>query len=53
MLKPVNEADIQAAVEMALHKHTKEIELKHEADFLRSLTEHKDGARWHGNKCGI
>ena len=29
---------------MALHKHTKEIELKHEADFLRSLTEHKDGA---------
>ncbi len=44
ILKPFKEADIQAAVEMALHKHTKEIELKNEADFLRSLTEHKDGA---------
>jgi len=44
ILKPFKEADIQAAVEMALHKHTKEKELKNEADFLRSLTEHKDGA---------
>jgi two-component system response regulator LytT len=44
ILKPFKEADIQAAVEMALHKHTKEVELKHEADFLRNLTEHKDGA---------
>ena len=44
ILKPFKEADIQAAVEMALHKHTKEMALKHEADFLRSLTEHKEGA---------
>ena len=44
ILKPFKEADIQAAVEMALHKHTKELELKHEADFLRSLTTHKEGA---------
>ena len=44
ILKPFKEADIQAAVEMALHKHAKELELKHEADFLRSLTAHKEGA---------
>jgi len=44
VLKPFKEADIQAAVEMALHKHAKEQELKQEADFLRSLTTHKDGA---------
>ena len=44
ILKPFKEADIQAAVEMALHKHSKEVQLKTEADFLRSLTEHKEGA---------
>jgi two-component system response regulator LytT len=44
ILKPFKDADIQAAVEMALHKHDKEIVLKQEAEFLRSLTEHKDGA---------
>ena len=31
-----------AAVEMALHKHSKEMELKTEADFLRSMAEHED-----------
>ncbi len=44
ILKPFKEADIQAAVEMALNKHSKELKLRQEADFLKSLTEHKDGA---------
>ena len=44
ILKPFKDADIQSAVEMALHKHSKELELKNEAEFLRSLTEHKSGA---------
>jgi DNA-binding LytR/AlgR family response regulator len=36
--------DIQTAVEMALHKHSKELELKTEADFLRTMAEHKEDA---------
>ena len=44
ILKPFKEVDIQTAVEMALHKHSKEMELKTEADFLRSMAEHKEDA---------
>ena len=44
ILKPFKEVDIQTAVEMALHKHSKELELKTEADFLRSMAEHKEDA---------
>lgn len=44
ILKPFKEADIQAAVEMALNKHSKELKLKNEAEFLKSLTEHKASA---------
>jgi DNA-binding LytR/AlgR family response regulator len=41
ILKPFKDVDIQTAIEMALHKHGKELELKMESDFLRSLAEHK------------
>ena len=44
ILKPFKEVDIQTAVEMALHKHSKEMELKTEADFLRSMAEHNEDA---------
>ncbi|MAV47494.1 MAG: hypothetical protein CMM70_06475 [Rhodospirillaceae bacterium] len=44
ILKPFKEVDIQTAVEMALHKHGKELELKNEADFLRTMAEHKEDA---------
>ena len=42
VLKPFKDVDIQTAVEMALHKHGKEQEMRQETDFLRSLAEHKD-----------
>ena len=42
ILKPFKDVDIQTAIEMALHKHGKEREIKQETDFLRSLTEHKE-----------
>ncbi|MGA1374458.1 MAG: LytR/AlgR family response regulator transcription factor [Flavobacteriales bacterium] len=41
ILKPFKDVDIQTAIEMALHKHGKEQELKMESEFLRSLAEHK------------
>lgn len=44
ILKPFKDVDIQTAIEMALHKHGKEQELKLESDFLRSLAEHKQDA---------
>lgn len=44
ILKPFKDVDIQTAIEMALHKHNKEQELKLESDFLRSLAEHKADA---------
>jgi DNA-binding LytR/AlgR family response regulator len=44
ILKPFKDVDIQTAIEMALHKHGKEQELKLESDFLRSLAEHKADA---------
>ena len=42
ILKPFKDVDIQTAIEMALHKHGKEREIRQETDFLRSLTEHKE-----------
>jgi DNA-binding LytR/AlgR family response regulator len=44
ILKPFKDADIQTAIEMALHKHSKELELKQETDFLRNLAEHNSEA---------
>tara|TARA_B110000285_G_scaffold145405_1_gene162351 strand:- start:2416 stop:3165 length:750 start_codon:yes stop_codon:yes gene_type:complete len=42
ILKPFKDVDIQTAIEMALHKHGKEREIKQETEFLRSLQEHKE-----------
>jgi two-component system, LytTR family, response regulator LytT len=42
ILKPFKDVDIQTAIEMALHKHGKEQEMRQETDFLRSLAEHKE-----------
>ena len=42
ILKPFKDVDIQTAIEMALHKHGKDLEMKQESDFLRSLAEHKE-----------
>lgn len=46
ILKPFKDADIQTAVEMALHKHAKEKELKQETDFLRNLAQNNSGAEF-------
>ena len=42
ILKPFKDVDIQTAIEMALHKHGKEREMKQETEFLRSMAEHKE-----------
>lgn len=44
ILKPFKEIDIHTSIEMAIHKHRKEKELKIENDLLRSLAEYKDSA---------
>jgi DNA-binding LytR/AlgR family response regulator len=46
ILKPFKEIDIHTSIEMAIHKHRKERELKIEADLLRSLARHKDNAQY-------
>jgi DNA-binding LytR/AlgR family response regulator len=46
ILKPFKEIDIHTSIEMAIHKHKKERELKVEADLLRSITRHKDNAEY-------
>jgi len=44
ILKPFKEIDVHTSIEMAIHKHKKEKELKIENELLRSLTEYKDTA---------
>ncbi|MFM1931676.1 MAG: hypothetical protein RL226_979 [Bacteroidota bacterium] len=44
ILKPFKEIDIHTSIEMAIHKHKKERELKIEADLLRRMAEHKEDA---------
>lgn len=44
ILKPFKEIDIQTSIEIAIHKHKKETELKVENDLLRSLARHKADA---------
>ena len=41
ILKPFKEVDLQTAIEMAVHKHGKEKELRVENELLRSLTNFK------------
>jgi two-component system response regulator LytT len=44
LIKPFKETDLHTAIEMAVHKHKKEVELKVENDLLRSLTSFKTSA---------
>lgn len=44
ILKPFKEIDIHTSVEMAMHKHKKESELRVENDLLRQLAQPKDDA---------
>ena len=46
ILKPFKEIDLHTTIEMALHKHKKEQELKVENDLLRSLTTFKSDAEY-------
>lgn len=46
ILKPFKEIDIHTSIEMAIHKHKKERELKVEAELLRSIARHKDNAEY-------
>lgn len=44
ILKPFKEVDLHTTIEMALHKHKKEQEIKVENELLRSLTSFKSNA---------
>lgn len=46
ILKPFKEIDLHTTIEMAMHKHKKEVELKVENDLLRSLTAFKSDAEF-------
>jgi DNA-binding LytR/AlgR family response regulator len=44
ILKPFKEIDLQTSIEIAIHKHKSEADLKVENDLLKSLYAHKDSA---------
>lgn len=44
ILKPFKEVDIQTSIEIAIHKHKKEREVKLENELLKSIAAHKDNA---------
>jgi two-component system, LytTR family, response regulator LytT len=44
ILKPFKEVDVHTSIEMAVHKHKKEMAVKEENDFLRSLARFKEQA---------
>ncbi len=46
IIKPFKEVDLRSTIEMAIHKHGKEMDLKLEVDFLRSLTNFKSSAEF-------
>lgn len=46
ILKPFKEIDLHTTIEMAMHKHKKELELKVENDLLKSLTAYKSDAEY-------
>lgn len=41
IMKPFKEIDLRSSIEMAIHKHSKEMEVKKERDFLHALIENK------------
>jgi two-component system, LytTR family, response regulator LytT len=46
ILKPFKEIDLHTTIEMAIHKHKKEMEVRVENDLLRSLTHYKASAEY-------
>ena len=46
ILKPFKEIDLHTTIEMAIHKHGKEREVRVENDLLRSLTSYKSNANY-------
>jgi DNA-binding LytR/AlgR family response regulator len=46
ILKPFKEIDLHTTIEMAIHKHKKEMEVRVENDLLRSLTNYKASAEY-------
>lgn len=46
ILKPFKEIDLHTSIEMAIHKHKKEVELKVENELLRSLSNYKSNAEY-------
>jgi DNA-binding LytR/AlgR family response regulator len=46
ILKPFKEVDLHTTIEMALHKHKREQEIKVENELLRSLTSYKSTAEY-------
>ncbi|NNE55471.1 MAG: response regulator [Flavobacteriales bacterium] len=46
ILKPFKEVDIQTSIEIAIHKHKKESEVRVENELLKQLSAHKEGAEY-------
>lgn len=46
ILKPFKEIDLHTTIEMAIHKHSKEREIKVENELLKSLTNYKSDAEY-------
>jgi DNA-binding LytR/AlgR family response regulator len=46
ILKPFKEIDLHTTIEMAIHKHKKEMEVRVENELLRSLTNYKASAEY-------
>jgi DNA-binding LytR/AlgR family response regulator len=46
IIKPFQEVNLRTTIEMAMHKHAKEMEVRVENTFLRSLTEFKTNANY-------
>lgn len=46
ILKPFQEVNLRTTIEMALHKHSREMEVRVENNLLRSLTEFKSNASY-------
>ncbi len=46
IIKPFQEVNLRTTIEMAVHKHAREMEVRVENNLLRSLTEFKSGANY-------
>ncbi len=46
ILKPFQDVNLRTTIEMAMHKHSREMEVKVENNWLRSLSEYKSSAKY-------